>query len=247
MLLVSAGIANSMGIDSEPADDGYDNGPWGTYLADDLMAWIAQRYPISSDPDDHHAAGLSMGGFAALHRAFRHPERFGGVGGLSPAVALEIQPERAWMYRDEAHRDANDPQRLAATAPIEDLRVFLGYGATVNHAELGLPLTAFVSLRLIDPLLPDDYAAKLEHFPEVESCWSVAGEDSYILKVRTSTPEQLEQLLFRVRKTAHVTTETTMVLSTYYENRPVGHVEIAHRNRAAEVAAAAAAADPDRG
>ncbi len=129
VLLVSAGIANSMGIDSEPADDGYDNGPWGTYLADDLLSWVARRYPISTDPDDHLAAGLSMGGFAALHLAFRHPERFGGVGGLSPAVALEIQPERAWMYRDEAHRDANDPQRLAATAPIDDLRVFLGSGA----------------------------------------------------------------------------------------------------------------------
>lgn len=105
---------------------------------------------------------------------------------------------------------------------LEQRGVILGYGATVNHAELGMPLTAFVSLRLIDPLLPDDYAAKLVHFPEIESCWSVAGEDSYILKVRTSTPTQLEQLLFRVRQTAHVTTETTIVLSTYYENRPVG-------------------------
>jgi hypothetical protein len=34
------------------------------------------------------------------------------------------------MYRDDAHRDANDPQRLAATAPLEGSRVFLGYGAT---------------------------------------------------------------------------------------------------------------------
>jgi enterochelin esterase-like enzyme len=119
-----------MGIDSDPADDGYDNGAWGTYLADDVIPWIAQRYPITADPADHHAAGLSMGGYAALHLAFRHPQRFGGVGALSPAVALEIQPERAWMYRDEAHRDANDPQRLAATAPLQSQRVFLGYGAT---------------------------------------------------------------------------------------------------------------------
>lgn len=116
---------------------------------------------------------------------------------------------------------------------LEQRGLILGYGATVNHAELGLPLTAFVALTLIDPLLPDDYAEKLQHFPEIESCWSVAGEDSYILKVRTSTPAELEQLLFRVRQTANVSTRTTIVLSTYYENRPVGHIEIADRANAA--------------
>lgn len=128
--LVSAGIANSMGIDSVPADDGYDHGAYGTWLADELVPAIAARYPVSQAPWDHYAAGFSMGGYAALHLAFRHPDRFGGVGGLSPAVALDIQPERTWLYRDEADRDAHDPQRLAATAPLADLRVFLGYGAT---------------------------------------------------------------------------------------------------------------------
>ncbi len=126
--LVSASIANSMGVDSGPGDDGYDHGAYGTYLADDLVPAIAARYPVSPDPRDHVVAGFSMGGYAALHLAFRHPDRFGGVGGLSPAVALDIQPERAWLYRDEADRDARDPQRLAATVPLQDLRVFLGYG-----------------------------------------------------------------------------------------------------------------------
>lgn len=129
VVLVSAGIANSMGVDSAPGDDGYDHGAFGTYLADDLVPAITARYPVSLDPRDHAVAGFSMGGYAALHLAFRHPDRFGGVGGLSPAVALDIQPERAWLYRDDADRDSRDPQRLAATAPLQDLRVFLGYGA----------------------------------------------------------------------------------------------------------------------
>lgn len=129
VILVSAGIANSMGIDSGPGDDGYDHGAYGTYLADELVPAVIARYPVSADPADHAVAGFSMGGYAALHLAFRHPDRFRGVGGLSPAVALDIQPERAWLYRDEAERDANDPQRLADTAPLDDLRVFLGYGA----------------------------------------------------------------------------------------------------------------------
>jgi enterochelin esterase-like enzyme len=129
VVLVSAGIANSMGVDSTPADDGYDHGAYGTYLADELIPAIVDRYPVTTDPRQHHAAGLSMGGYAALHLVFRHPDRFGGVGGLSPAVALGIQPERAWLYRDEADRDARDPQRLAQTSPLADVRVFLGAGA----------------------------------------------------------------------------------------------------------------------
>jgi enterochelin esterase-like enzyme len=129
VILVSAGIDDSMGIDSEPVEERYDHGPYGTYLADELIPALVDRYPVSTDPRDHHVAGLSMGGYAALHLAFRHPDRVGGVGALSPAVALAIQEPRAWLYRDEADRDAHDPQRLATTAPLGDLRVFLGHGA----------------------------------------------------------------------------------------------------------------------
>jgi Lrp/AsnC family leucine-responsive transcriptional regulator len=53
----------------------------------------------------------------------------------------------------------------------------------------------------------------------------VAGEESYILQVRTATPATLETLLARVRETAHVSTRTTIVLSTYYENRPVAGLD----------------------
>ena len=34
---------------------------------------------------------------------------------------------------------------------LEQRGLILGYGATVNHAEIGLPLTAFISIRPIDP------------------------------------------------------------------------------------------------
>jgi len=96
-----------------------------------------------------------------------------------------------------------------------------GYGATINHAEIGLPLTAFISIRPMDPSQPDDCASRLEHIEEIESCWSTAGEESYILKVRSTTPQELEELLARIRSAANVSTRTTIVLTTYYENRPV--------------------------
>ena len=104
---------------------------------------------------------------------------------------------------------------------LEQRGLIQGYGATINHSEIGLPLTAFISIRPMDPSQPDDCAARLEHVPEIESCWSVAGEESYVLKVRTTSPSALEDLLARIRAAANVSTRTTIVLSTYYENRPV--------------------------
>ncbi|MDH2415659.1 Lrp/AsnC family transcriptional regulator [Nocardioides sp. CER19] len=104
---------------------------------------------------------------------------------------------------------------------LEQRGLIQGYGATVNHAELGLPLTAFVAIRPIDPSQPDDCPDRIRHITEIESCWSVAGEESYMLKVRTATPAALEDLLGRIRNVANVATRTTIVLSTYYENRPV--------------------------
>ncbi|WP_372733736.1 Lrp/AsnC family transcriptional regulator [Nocardioides sp.] len=104
---------------------------------------------------------------------------------------------------------------------LEKRGLILGYGATINHDGIGLPLTAFVSTRPIDPSQPDDTPDRVRDIPEIESCWSVAGDETYILKVRLSTPAELEVLLARIRAAANVSTRTTIVLSTYYENRPV--------------------------
>ncbi|HQR27527.1 MAG TPA: Lrp/AsnC family transcriptional regulator [Nocardioides sp.] len=104
---------------------------------------------------------------------------------------------------------------------LEARGLIKGYGATIDHEQVGLPLTAFVSVTPIDPSEPDDYPRRLSDIAEIESCWSVAGEESYILKVRVPTPAVLEDLLARIRAIANVSTRTTIVLSTPYENRPV--------------------------
>jgi Lrp/AsnC family transcriptional regulator, leucine-responsive regulatory protein len=104
---------------------------------------------------------------------------------------------------------------------LEQRGLITGYGATVNHDELGLPLTAFISITPIDPSQPDDYPDRLRGIAEIESCWSVAGDESYILKIRVATPSDLEDLVARIRAAANVSTRTTIVLSTPYENRPI--------------------------
>jgi Lrp/AsnC family transcriptional regulator, leucine-responsive regulatory protein len=105
---------------------------------------------------------------------------------------------------------------------LERRGVITGYAAVVNSSDVGLPLTAFVSIKPFDPAAPDDAPQRLEHLTAIEACHSVAGEESYILKVRVATPVALEDLLQEIRAAANVSTRTTIVLSTPYENRPPG-------------------------
>jgi Lrp/AsnC family leucine-responsive transcriptional regulator len=94
------------------------------------------------------------------------------------------------------------------------------YAAVIDPADAGLPLTAFVSIKPFDPAAADDAPERLAHLSAIEACHSVAGDESYILKVRVASPVGLENLLQEIRALANVSTRTTIVLSTPYENRP---------------------------
>ncbi len=103
---------------------------------------------------------------------------------------------------------------------LEQKGIIRGFGAVVDHESIGLPLTAFISIKPIDPSAPDDAPDRLVGIAEIEACHSVAGDESYILKVRVGTPGDLEALLAEIRSKANVSTRTTIVLSTPYEARP---------------------------
>jgi len=102
---------------------------------------------------------------------------------------------------------------------LEQRQVIRGYAARVDPEAVGLPLTAFVAIRPIDAAAPDDAPERLARFAEIEACYSVAGEDFYLLLVRVRGPGDLERLLQEIRTAASVTTRTTVVLSTPYEGR----------------------------
>jgi len=103
---------------------------------------------------------------------------------------------------------------------LEQRRAITGYTARVDPVAAGLPLTAFVSVTPIDPAAPDDAPERLAHLAAVEACHSVAGTESWILKVRVASPSELEGLLSEIRAAAGVQTRTTVVLSTPWEDRP---------------------------
>jgi Lrp/AsnC family leucine-responsive transcriptional regulator len=102
---------------------------------------------------------------------------------------------------------------------LESRGVVAGYSARIDPEAVGHLLSAFVAITPLDLSQPDDAPALLEHIQEIESCHSVAGEESYILLVRVESARALEDLLQRIRTTANVKTRSTIILHTFYSDR----------------------------
>ncbi len=77
-----------------------------------------------------------------------------------------------------------------------------------------------MAIKPFDPSQPDDAPDRLKHIEEIISCYSVAGDASYLLKVQVPSMTHLESLLARIRSDGKVSTQTTTVLSIPYEDRP---------------------------
>lgn len=138
-------------------------------------------------------------------------------------VILEVlQDDARATYADIGARAGLSPSSAHdRVRKLERRGVIQGYGARVNAAAVGLDVTALVSVMPLDPSEPDDLPDRVVEFAEVEDCYSVAGHENYILKVRTGTTGDLEDLLRRLREKGGVQTRTTVVLSIPFEGRPL--------------------------
>jgi Lrp/AsnC family leucine-responsive transcriptional regulator len=138
------------------------------------------------------------------------------------AIVALLQEDARATYADIAARIG-----LSASAvhdrvrKLEQLGVIRGYRAVIAPEAVGLMVTALIDVRPIDPSQPDDVPERIAGFAEVEDCYSVAGEASYVLKVRTRATTDLEDLIRRLRENAGVATRTTIALSIPFEGRPV--------------------------
>jgi Lrp/AsnC family leucine-responsive transcriptional regulator len=104
---------------------------------------------------------------------------------------------------------------------LEAAGVIIGYHAIVDPNAVGLGVTALVGIHPTDTADQEDVALALGKLPEVESCYAVAGDDAFVVKVRVATVDELERTLGRLRGIDGVSrTRTTVVLSTRFEGRP---------------------------
>ncbi|HEV2388741.1 MAG TPA: alpha/beta hydrolase family protein [Candidatus Acidoferrales bacterium] len=114
------------------------------FLLREFLPFIERNYRTQPGRRYRGIGGISMGGYGALHLAFRHPEMFGAVSASSAAL-IEEPPrittpgaQQSPVMRllagvfgsplDRAFWDRNNPLRLARTAAIAGLGIYFDCG-----------------------------------------------------------------------------------------------------------------------
>jgi Lrp/AsnC family transcriptional regulator, leucine-responsive regulatory protein len=137
-------------------------------------------------------------------------------------ILAVLQTEARATYAEVAARVGMSASAVhERVRKLEQQGVIQGYRAAVDPAALGLSVTALIAATPLDPRQPDDLPERIAGFPEVQDCFSVAGEANYLLKVRTRTTADLEDLIRRLRDAGGVATRTTIALSIPFEGRPL--------------------------
>jgi Lrp/AsnC family leucine-responsive transcriptional regulator len=103
-----------------------------------------------------------------------------------------------------------------------------GYAARLDPRKLGLGLIAFVSAYTTADVDYERFSASVAALPEVAEIHSVAGEESFVLKVVTRSTAHLDEFLSRLKVVPGIgRTKTTIVLSTPFERAGIALEELA--------------------
>ncbi|MBC5825798.1 MAG: Lrp/AsnC family transcriptional regulator [Candidatus Eremiobacteraeota bacterium] len=101
---------------------------------------------------------------------------------------------------------------------LESRGIVRRYAAQLDGPLLGFALTALVSCFTAPETLYDDFTANVSSLDEVCEVHSVAGDETYILKVTTRSTAHLDDFLTRLKQIPGIVrTKTTIVLSTPFE------------------------------
>ena len=133
--------------------------------------------------------------------------------------ALRLNGRSSWA---ELGREVglSGPSVQERVRRLEERGVLLGYRAVVAPDQVGLGTSALIGLFQRDDVETDDIVEQVRDIVAVEDCWFVAGDESFLIKVRVPDVAELEQTLSRLRRIRGVArTRTTVVLSTKWEGR----------------------------
>ncbi len=113
----------------------------------------------------------------------------------------------------------SQPATAERLRKLEEQGVITGYTALIDAARLGKTVTAFIGVSIEHPKYFDGFAKKVQALDDVLECHRVAGNDSYLLKVKTESTGSLDALLVETLRTIPgvTRTHTTIVLTSVKE------------------------------
>jgi len=126
-------------------------------------------------------------------------------------LALLQQDARATNADLAAQVDLTASSVYERVRKLQDQGVIRRYTVQVDPAALGKPLTAFIRLTVAYDDRQAPGVAALADDADVLECYSVAGEDCYIIKTRVAGPSELEALIYRIRGRLTVLRSVTMI------------------------------------
>lgn len=111
------------------------------------------------------------------------------------------------------------PTVLRRVKLLEERGYIKGYTAILDPLLLGLTVTAFIFIETDIGCELDTLAESFSQVPEIQEIHRVIGEWCFLLKVRTSSPQELGNLIHRkLRNYPGVRrTHTTLATSSSYE------------------------------
>ena len=112
------------------------------------------------------------------------------------------------------------PAAHERVAKLEASGVITGYHAAVKPDAVGFGTAALIGIFITDSADIDAITAALADLHDVEDCWFVAGEETFVVKVRVPDVAALEVTIRDLNAIRGVArTRTTVVLSTRFEDR----------------------------
>ena len=110
---------------------------------------------------------------------------------------------------------------LERVRKLESKRIIRGYTASIEPAAVEQKLLAFIYIRTNDGMGCSVTGPALAKIPEVQEVHSIAGEDCYLVKVRTADSASLIALMRNefARIPTIQSTKTTIVLETVKEEQ----------------------------
>jgi Lrp/AsnC family transcriptional regulator, leucine-responsive regulatory protein len=112
---------------------------------------------------------------------------------------------------------------LERVKKLEQKGVIKGYTAVINPLAVGQKFLAFIFIRTSDAFASEEMRAALAAIEEVQEVHSIAGEDCWLVKIRTADSAELMSLMRNKfsRIPTIQSTKTTIVLETIKEEQKI--------------------------